>query len=184
MIGSPAREPGRFVDEHQHGVLLTRGYWLQTTPVTQLQWECTTGLQPSHFAGCADAPVESVTWFECDDFIRSLRARYPGLRMPTEAEWEFACRAGTETAYNSGVSIGEEWAHYETDSTALTGARRPNAWGLFDMHGNVWEWCSDRYGKYPRRKVVDPVGPPMGACRVVRGGSWFDRASRIRSAVR
>ena len=197
-MGSPDDEVGRRDDEGpQHWVELTYGYWLAAVPCTQTEWEAVTGKNPSRFKG-ANRPVEQVSWDDCQAFCQRLAERRPGLevRLPTEAEWEYACRAGTESAYNDGsVCTDPEgkdpalarlgWFRENSDrQTHDVGRLEPNAWGLHDMHGNVWEWCQDWYGDYAAEEQRDPVGPDMGHFRVFRGGSWSYWARLCRSACR
>ena len=192
MMGSPSSAPYREKDEKQHRVTLTKGYYLQTTEVTQGQWKAVMGTNPSKFSNCGDdCPVETVSWNDIQDFIRKLKQQEGGskYRLPTESEWEYACRAGSTTAYCFGGSKGDlgSYVWYDTNSGSRThpvGQKQPNAWGLYDMHGNVWEWCSDRYGDYASGTVTDPEGPSSGDSRVFRGGSWYDYARNCRSANR
>ena len=181
-------------DETPHEVTLTSDVWMQTTPVTQSQWEAVAGSNPSHFKG-ADRPVEHVSWSDVQEWITkfnpSAKEALAGwrARLPSEAEWERACRAGTPTRWCFGddeARVGEAaWfagnAGGETHPVAL---KRPNAWGLHDMHGNVWEWCQDRYAEYAAAPARDPAGPETGMYRVLRGGDWHAEAARTRSAVR
>ena len=205
MMGSPEYELGRFDEEIQHQVILTQGYWLGKYEVTQAQYEAVMGTNPSYFKG-ADLPVEQVSWYDATNFCAKLTAsekaagRLPSgyaYTLPTEAQWEYACRAGTTTAFNNGTNIETEYqsecpnldplAWYRHNSGSKThpvGQKQPNAWGLYDMHGNVWEWCLDWYRAYPTTAVTDPVGPSTGSIRVLRGGSWHDYASLCRSAFR
>jgi formylglycine-generating enzyme required for sulfatase activity len=192
MMGSPSSEPGRGSDETRHQVTLTRGYYLQTTEVTQGQWKAVMGDNPSRFDNCGDdCPVENVSWNDVQEFIRKLNQR-EGMnkyRLPTEAEWEYACRSGSDTKYCFGDSKSdlEQYAWFGSSffgKTHPVAQKRPNAWGLYDMHGNVWEWCGDRYGDYPSSLVTDPAGPSSGSCRVRRGGSWDYVAAYCRSADR
>ena len=198
QMGSPANEWGRDDDERQHKVTLTRPYWLGATEVTQSQYEAIMGKNPSHFDG-DDCPVEKVSWNDAVEFCRKLteRERRAGrlpedqvYRLPTEAEWEYACRAGSETAYCFGDNAGQldAYAWYYINSGHQThdvGQKKPNAWGLYDMHGNVWEWCSDWYDDdYPRGAVTDPTGPVKGSYRVYCGGCWGSSARSCRSADR
>ncbi len=221
MMGSPADEPGRWNDEKRHEVTLTAGFYIQTTPVTQGQWERVMGKNPSYFTGCGpNGPVENVSWEDAREFIRKLN-ELEGTdlyRLPTEAEWEYACRAGTATAIytgtieilgerdapaldpiawyggNSGVDYeggydSSDWAEKQYDHTRAgthpVGLKQPNAWGLYDMLGNVNEWCSDYWSEeYPDGPVVNPTGPADGANRVIRGGSWSGLARRCRAAYR
>jgi formylglycine-generating enzyme required for sulfatase activity len=188
-MGSPSSEKGRDDDERQHEVQLTKGFWLGATPVTQRQWEAVMGDNPSAFRG-ADRPVEHVSWYDCVAFMAELSAWGVASRLPTEAEWEYACRAGTTGPTYLGVNdaatldrLGWYWDNSEWD-THPVGQKAPNAWGLHDMLGNVWEWCADWKADYPSGRQVDPKGPGTGACRVLRGGSWGDDASRLRAADR
>jgi formylglycine-generating enzyme required for sulfatase activity len=180
MMGSPPEEKGRYDRETLHEVTLTKGFYLQTTQVTQAQWKAVMGNNPSRFQGCDDCPVETVFWNDVQDFIRKLNQREGKdiYRLPTEAEWEYTARAGSTTGYCFGddESLLSEYAWYDKNSENKThpvATRKPNAWGLYDMHGNVWEWCEDRYGDYPSGKVTDPVGTSDGSFRVLRGGGWF-----------
>ncbi len=197
MMGSPEHEPGRYDNEKLHKVILTRGFYMQTTPVTQGQWKAVMGNNPSHFKDCGDdCPVENVSWNDAQEFIKEL-SRMTGKehRLPTEAQWEYACRAGTDTAYNWGddadcskANYGNGWSSEckgtNPGKTMPVGSFPPNAWGLYDMHGNVWEWCQDWYGDYPDGTIKDPVGPENGRSRVRRGGSWGNGAGGLRSAYR
>ena len=191
MMGSPSSESGRDDDEGQHRVTLTKGFYMQTTEVTQGQWKAVMGSNPSYLKNCGDnCSVESVSWNDVQEFIRKLNSRTGGqCRLPTEAEWEYAARAGSSTRFCFGDSdsgLGS-YAWYDGNSGKTTHAvarKQPNAWGLYDMHGNVWEWCSDWYGDYPPGSVTDPEGPSSGTRRVNRGGSWIDDARGCRSALR
>jgi formylglycine-generating enzyme required for sulfatase activity len=203
-MGSPPGEAGRSEDEGpQTDVTISRGFWLGIFSVTQEQWselaEHAPGIkaEPSFFRG-TNLPVEQVSWDDCQAWLRELNAieeaagRVPAgcqYRLPTEAEWEFACRAGTSTRFHFGDGDAPlaDHAWHSTNSGGQThpaGAKKPNAWGFFDMHGNVWEWCQDRYGPLSRGAVSDPSGPPLGLNRVFRGGSWGVQAARCRSAYR
>lgn len=186
--GSPTTEAGRDVAETQHPVVLSQGFWLADTPCTQALWVAVSGDNPSRFRG-GNQPVERVSWEQVVEFMQTLNAHQPGLalRLPTEAEWEYACRAKTTTAYALGDEINPQQAHYDQDSSTGTVSVKTfpcNPWGLYDMHGNVWEWCADWFGDYPLGLSTDPVGPENGNQRVVRGGGWFDDARRARSACR
>ena len=164
-----------------HRVTISKPFELQTTEVTQAQWTAVMGNNPSHFRGGADLPVEQVSWNDVAEFIRALNERDPGhnYRLPTEAEWEYACRAGTnETRYDDIDAV----AWYDANSDQRThpvGGKQPNAWGLYDMLGNVWELTADWKDSYPAGPVTDPRGPEKGYYRVSRGGGWYD----VRSAV-
>jgi formylglycine-generating enzyme required for sulfatase activity len=185
-------------DEKPHQVTLTKPFYIGVYEVTNAQWRAVMGSVPSHWED-ADRPVEKVSWEDAAEFCRKLSAlpeeRKAGrvYRLPTEAEWEYACRAGTETTYSFGddESQLDEYAWYVRNSgnqTHPVGTKKPNGWGLYDMHGNVWEWCSDWYGKYPQGEVTDPQGQgPSGASvrvRVYRGGDWHITARYCRSAYR
>ncbi|TVR48034.1 MAG: hypothetical protein EA402_00810 [Planctomycetota bacterium] len=186
LMGSPADEAGRKSDETQHEVTLTRGYWLANTECTQEMWQAVMGSNPSHFTGDPQRPVEIVTWNDAQAFMSRLNAQVPGLqaRLPTEAEWEYAARAGTIGArYGDLDAIA--WHNGNANSrTHPVGRKQANAWGLYDMIGNVWEWCSDWYGDYPSSTVTDPVGLASGSNRVWRGGGWNRSGQHARSAFR
>ena len=182
LMGSPETEKGRYDDETQHRVRLTKGFWMGKYPVTQAQWKSVMGSNPSYFHG-EDRPVECVSWRECQAFCR---AAGQGLALPTEAQWEYACRAGSTGAYG-GTGRLEDMGWFRDnsgDKTHPVGRKAPNAWGLHDMHGNVWEWCADWSGVYPREEVTDPKGASSGSYRVGRGGGWCDGAAGCRSAHR
>ncbi len=234
-MGSPDGEEGRYDDEKQHRVRITRGFYLKATEVTQGEWEAVMGSNPSRFKNCGKTcPVESVSWTDAVSYLNKLsdRENLPrcyrandrfvglnckGYRLPTEAEWEYAARAGTTGAVyagtwqikgknnapalgpiawyggNSGVSnagaVGcgnwpEKQDASSTCGTHPVGQKRPNAWGLYDMLGNVWEWTNDWYRAYPAGTATDPVGPASGDHRVRRGGGWLDPAQLVRAADR
>jgi sulfatase modifying factor 1 len=205
LMGSPPNEPHRDRDEVQHEVTITRPFYIQTTEVTLKQWRALmgTGFFGEH-AGPDDIPVTKVSWNDAMDFIGKLNELKQGsYTLPTEAEWEYACRAGSTTAYSWGKSIDCSKAMYANnsmkepecidyvksrglpvDGPAPSKSYQPNAWGLYDMSGNVWEWCRDAYGKYPDHPVVDPVGPQSGTDKVRRGGSWFKYGYYCRCANR
>lgn len=171
-MGSPQGENGRGTDEALHQVKLTRGFWMLETEVTQEMWESVTGTNPSNNLKDAKRPVEGIGWELCQDFIGKLneiQEEPKGYRfsMPTEAQWEYACRAGTTTPYP--FEDMEAFSHYR--SIVDVGSLPPNAWGLHDMNGNVAEWCSDWYGDYPVTSVIDPQGPSKGTRRVFRGAN-------------
>jgi formylglycine-generating enzyme required for sulfatase activity len=186
MMGSPEDEEGRVDDEFLHQVTLTKGFWLGKYPVTQEQWESVMDYNPSEDE-CDDCPVDSVSWEDCKEFIKEINsAKGLDARFPTEAEWEYACRAGTEGAY-SGTGDLDDMGWYDEnsdDETHPVGEKEPNAWGFHDMHGNVYEWCGDWYGSYPHGVVTDPKGPSSGDYRVLRGGCWSYSAGDCRSASR
>ena len=172
-----------------HDVTLTHGYWMFETQVTQELWLAVTGETPSHFTG-ARRPVEKVSWEESRTFCKQLNDAVDGLQvcLPTEAEWENACRAGTTTEFAFGDQLGSDQAHFDQDfrsgETKEVASFSPNAWGLFDMHGNVWEWCEDWRGDYASVPQTNPPGPEEGLSRVFRGGSWDITARLARSASR
>jgi len=213
VMGSPEDEEGRDTDEVQHEVILTHGFEIQTTEVTQTQFMAVMGYNPSRFSGCPGCPVERVSWHEAAAYCNALSdagglprcyecsgtgvpvqcapsAAYPvpydcpGYRLPTEAEFELAARAGTTgpsygdldaVAWHAGIAGGR---------THEVGGLEPNAFGLYDVLGNVWEWCNDWYGAYPAGPVTDPTGPTTGALRVYRGGSWYLFSEYSRAASR
>jgi formylglycine-generating enzyme required for sulfatase activity len=201
MMGSPVSEELRQEDETQYEVTISKDYYLGVYEVTQAQYEKVIGKNPSRFQGAivdnenADLPVENVSWDEAVKFCKKLsdlpEEKKTGrvYRLPTEAEWEYACRAGSKTAYSfddeEGLLPEYGWFNRNSsDRTHTVGLLEPNAWGLYDMHGNVWEWCSDRHGEYPKGAVSDPTGPKVGSDRVNRGGSWYNEAAYCRSAYR
>jgi formylglycine-generating enzyme required for sulfatase activity len=160
-----------------HRVTISQGFYLGVFPVTQAQWQAVMGYNPSHFRG-DDHPVEQVSWDDCQEFCQKL-AELTGkpIRLPTEAEWEYACRAGTTSDYWSGN--GDEarkkvsWESGNSNQqTQPVGKKLANAWGPFDVHGNVWEWCQDFYGPYSDGNNTNTPGPTSGDARVLRGGSW------------
>lgn len=191
-MGSPVTEQGRSNDENQHTVILTKGFWLGKTVVTQAQWEAVMESNPSNFKG-SDLPVEQVSWDDAMAFSRKLteRERQAGrlpdgyeYTLPSEAQWEYACRAGTTGAYAGDLDAMAWFKQNSGNTTHPVGQKGANAWGLYDMHGNVWEWCRDWYGNYPGGSVTDPTGPPQGSDRVSRGGCWGNDAAICRSAFR
>lgn len=191
-MGSPDDEQGRFGDEPLHEVVITRPYWLGRTEVTQRQWEALIGDNPSHFKG-AEQPVTFVDWESCSEFCRRLTERErafgrlpegSAFGLPTEAQWEYAARAGT-TGLHAGDLDAAAW--YDKNSSSQSrdvGRKQRNAWRLYDMHGNVGEWCLDGYGEYPAGPGSDPSGTVSGPGRVERGGSWLNTSNRCRSASR
>ena len=201
VMGSPASEDGRLNREVQHHVRLTKGFWLGKYPVTQKQWQSVMGCNPSRFTGNGCLPVDCVSWDMCKEFVGKVSAstwqQLGGeARFPTEAEWEYACRAGTTTAYCWGDSLNGDKANCDGShpcgtvikgtylkETTPVGYYDANAWGFYDMHGNVSEWCADWYSDYSG-DIVDPIGPASGVERVLRGGSWNLYASSSRSAWR
>jgi formylglycine-generating enzyme required for sulfatase activity len=198
QMGSPEDEPERDDNEARHRVILTRGLWLAETACTQGLWREVMGQDRSRFKG-EDLPVERVSWEDVQAFCERLNERLPGLaaRLPSEAEWEYACRAGTQGPFWWGEELSTELANYDGNypyDDAPKGERRgktlpvrhfnPNPWGLYQVHGNVWEWCEDWYGEYPTDDTVDPTGPERGSLRVIRGGCWLYYGGRLRAAFR
>ncbi len=201
-MGSPDDEPGRRDNEGpQRETAITAPFYLGACPVTQEQYERVLKVNPSRFhagaGGGPDLPVESVSWDDAVSFCRALselpEEQEAGrvYRLPTEAEWEYACRAGTETAFGVGPTLAAGAATFDAGDAppqgpAPVGGCAANAWGLFDMHGNVWEWCADWYaaGYYRKAPRNDPKGPNVGRFRVVRGGSWRNHAATCRAAYR
>lgn len=188
MMGSPASEKGHRVSETQHEVTLTKAFYMGKYEVTQEQWESVMGNNPSSRTKGAKLPVTDVSWNNCQEFIKKLNASTKGgYRLPTESEWEYACRAGTTTAYSFGEKITPKGANININGANIkpVGSYKPNAFGLYDMHGNVGEWCEDRYGDYPAAGAgTDPQGPATGNSRVLRGGSFFLHVSHTRSSDR
>ncbi|MBL8868730.1 MAG: SUMF1/EgtB/PvdO family nonheme iron enzyme [Planctomycetaceae bacterium] len=193
-MGSPTSEVGRLSKETQHEVTLSRPYYLGVYEVTQEQYEKVMGTNPSSFKGTRH-PVEMVSWEDAKEFIaklNSLSAEQSAgreYRLPTEAEWEHACRAGSKAGYSFGddASALGKYGWFADNSGSKThpvGEKQPNSWGLHDMHGNVYEWCEDWYGSYPAGAVIDPTGPSVDFRRVSRGGSWYSGAAYCRSASR
>jgi len=200
-IGSPATEAGRRADETTHDVTLNRPFFLGKNEVTQQEWRAVMTANPSRFSDCGPrCPVENVSFADVQQFLVALNAQNDKAlvyRLPTESEWEYACRAGGVTPFFTGDTITTSQANYngkEPYGKAASGQfrQRPtraggfpaNAWGLQDMHGNVWEWTSDWYGPYPTDDATDPTGPESGETRVVRGGSWQSDAGSARCAAR
>jgi formylglycine-generating enzyme required for sulfatase activity len=191
-MGSPENEKDHGSNEGpQHKVKITKPFYMQTTEVTQSQWKAVTGNNPSYFKG-DDLPVEQVSWDDAQEFLKKLSAKENvKYRLPTEAEWEYGCRAGSTTRFCFGddeSKLGEyAWFRANSDSkTHPVGGKKPNAWGLYDMHGNVWEWCQDWFDAdyYKKSPAEDPQGPATGENRVLRGGSWDFLDNLCRSAVR
>lgn len=192
MMGSPPGEPGKKPDEAQHRVVISEGFWIGITEVTQAQWKAVMGSNPSQFAREGTLPVEQVNWDDCTNFLAAAnkRVRAYGMRleMPTEAEWEFACRAGSKGRWCFGDDEDQlrDYAWYSENSELTTHPvmqKKPNAWGLYDMHGNVYEWVKDDYEQYAVG-AVDPVVINGNLYKVLRGGSWSSIALGLRSANR
>jgi len=203
-MGSPTSEQNRGDKETQHRVRISHGFWLADTACTQALWQQVMGKNPSQFNDNWQNPVEQVSWDDCQEFITTLNQTLGGhltLRLPTEAQWEYACRAGTTSVFNTGANITTAQANYNgnfpyadapkgeyREQTVAVDSFAPNSWGLYQMHGNVWEWCEDEYSKYLEGFLTDPVGsrpkPEEGHSRVLRGGSWDNFAHRLRSASR
>ncbi|MGA2257306.1 MAG: formylglycine-generating enzyme family protein [Thermoguttaceae bacterium] len=195
MMGSPsADKDARDEEKPQHRVRITKPYYLGTYLVTQEQWQAVMGNNPSHFTG-PNSPVEEVSWDDCQQFLGKLNAKSrPGggkFQLPSEAQWEYACRAGSKTAYSFGddeSGLGEySWYMANAnDKSQPVGQKKPNAFGLYDVHGNVGEWCQDWYGDgyYANSTADDPSGPTTGLTRVNRGGGWDRPARYCRSAFR
>jgi formylglycine-generating enzyme required for sulfatase activity len=200
MMGSPENEKFRKPDETLHKVKITKSFCIGKYEITQREWETVMGSNPSVFKNCGpDCPVDSVSWFDVQDFInRYNAANGSGYRLPTETEWEYAARAGTQTAFYTG-DITEQICKLDPaldragwycgnsggkSQSHPVGRKEPNAWGLYDMMGNANEWVEDWYGEYPSGDVVDPTGAESGEYRVVRGGSWGFNAEYSRCASR
>lgn len=206
VMGSPLEEPHRSALEVRHRVIISKSFYMQTTEVTLKQWWALMGKKMfGRRKGASNYPVTRVSWHDCQEFIKKLNARNEGVyRLPTEAEWEYACRAGTDTAYSWGDTISCDRAMYannhmkadeciryvksrqmQTNRPAPVKSYPPNAWGLYDMHGNVWEWCSDCYAEnYDLKNVKDPQGAGAGMAHSRRGGSWYKHGYACRSANR
>jgi acyl carrier protein len=191
MMGSPTSEAKRGSNETQHSVTLTKGFWLLETQVTQGMWESVMGSNPSYFRGSKKLPVEQVSWDDCQVFIQKLNGMnvVPTgycFSLPTEAQWEYACRAGTTTPYHWGDTLNGDKANCNGNTTTEVGSYPANAWGLHDMHGNVHEWCAEglwvNFNDYPKGALVDPISP-WGINYVLRGGCCSS-AKGCRSASR
>ena len=197
LMGSPAEEPERREYETQHEVTLAQGFYLGIHPVTQAQWQAVMGDNPSRFKG-KNRPVENVSWEDCQAFCTKL-SESDGKRyvLPSEAEWEYACRAGTTTPFHFGETLSTDQANYngnylynggekgiDRKQTTVVGSFPPNAWGLFDLHGNVWEWCQDEYRRYEELDDKNTLGTENTneISRVLRGGTWYSHPRYCRSA--
>ena len=202
-MGSPLEEPSRYKSEILHRVTLSGPLYMQSSEVTVGQWRSIMGKRLlKSLPGSLDSPVTRVSWFDCAEFIQKMNARGEGIyRLPTEAEWEYACRAGSAQPFHWGAEADcaramfgnssqrggecvEQSKHLQADGPARVKSYSPNAWGLFDMHGNVWEWCQDWFSEYLKGWQVDPSGPATGNLKVRRGGSWLSEGHRLRCANR
>lgn len=206
LMGNHSTEKNASNSEIVHKVTISHDFWLGRTEVTREQWEKIMGSEeihpekPSPFGNSnPQYPVVSISYFDVQQFLEKLNQLSTGnyFRLPTEAEWEFACRAGTTTPFSFGTILSDTLANFnaEIPSTISTPGNNmghpmpvasypPNSWGLYDMHGNVWEWVSDWYAPYSAKAVVDPKGPPTGNLKVIRGGSWFFGAENAQSSSR
>jgi sulfatase modifying factor 1 len=198
LMGSPKGEAERGDNETLHKVTLSRGFYMGVHLVTQEHWQAVMGDNPSCFKGEKNLPVDSASWDDCQKFVKKLRDKDKNpYRLPTEAEWEYSCRAGTTTPFHFGETISTDQANYNGNhiygngkkglsrqKTTPVGSFPANAWGLYDTHGNLWEWCQDWLGDYPENDVVDQQGPDAGQYRVLRGGSWHFIPGLCRSAFR
>lgn len=197
-MGSPYDELHRNHYESQHEVTLTKGFWIADTVCSQELWLAVMETNPSRNNG-AKKPVENVSWDDCSEFLRKVNGtikNFP-LSFPTEAQWEYACRAGTTGPFSFGITITPDQVNYNGEypylgetkalnrgGTVEVKSLPPNPWGLYEMHGNVWEWCNDWYARFETNSVIDPVGPAQGKYRVLRGGSAYSGAADCRSAAR
>lgn len=199
IMGSPESESGRESNETQHEVIISKGFWLGKYEITQSQWESVMNTRPWEgqvfVKNAENHPAVYISWNDVQEFIAKLNEaeKTNVYRLPTEAEWEYACRAGTKTAFSFGDSASKlgEYAWFGKNTYDLgnmfahaVGQKKPNPWGLYDMHGNVWEWVQDYYGPYESKTQVDPKGAESGDTRVFRGGSFYYIANFTRSAYR
>jgi sulfatase modifying factor 1 len=184
-MGSPEGEPERDPDERQHQVTLSHGFWLGDSEVTQAWWQAVLAPTPSRVKGDGQQPIEAVSFNDCQKFLARLNELKPGLgaALPSEAQWEYACRAGTAGATYAPLDAAAWYSGTGNDLHAVK-QKQPNAWGLYDMLGNAWEPCSDWYGPYPAGAVADPLGPMAGTMHVSRGGSYNSAAGACRAAWR
>jgi formylglycine-generating enzyme required for sulfatase activity len=183
-------EKGRADEKPVTKVSITKPFYLGKFEVTQEQWQAVMGTNGSYYRG-TNLPAEQVSWNDCQEFIAKLKPKAAGydFRLPTEAEWEYACRAGTPTEYSHGDGETNlaKYAWFTGNAERRThpvGEKEPNPWDLHDVHGNVWEWCQDWYGPYSGGEVSDPVGASSGTMRVIRGGSWSHGARDLWSSFR
>ncbi len=203
LMGSPDDEPERYTTEGpQHEVTISQGFWLADTACTQALWQAVMDNKPSRFfKDDPNQPVEKINWHKVQEFIQRLQVWLPGCQvdLPSEAEWEYVCRAGTDTPFSFGATISPQQVNYDGNDPYAGGKQGEyrsktvpvktlpaNSWGLYEMHGNVWEWCKDGQRTYSEQAQSDPLGPLTGEDlpRVVRGGSWRSDARRSRSAYR
>ena len=190
MMGSPESEEDRYSNETLHKVTLTKPFYLGKFTITQEQYKLLMRKNPGGWSlpKGDQLPITYLSWVDCQEFIKKLNASTKGgYRLPTEAEWEYACRAGTTTMYSFGDEITPNNANYDNSDKGKPvtgGSYKPNAFGLYDMHGNVWEWCEEWFGDYPTEEVTDPQGLPIGESRILRGGSFDFSGSFARSAMR
>ncbi|MBR5626307.1 MAG: formylglycine-generating enzyme family protein [Thermoguttaceae bacterium] len=186
LMGAPEHENGRDGDETEHEIILTHGFYILITPVTQKMWTSLMGTNPSRFQGTS-LPVEMVSWDDCQLFCRQLSSETgKQIQLPTEAQWEYACRAETVGPY-AGCDTLEMmgWFHENSrNKSHPVGMKASNPWHIYDMHGNVSEWCQDWYSEFTGETLTDPTGPEDGSYRVTRGGSWNSFAQSCRSAFR
>ncbi len=199
-MGSPTSEKDRSDGEIQHQVTISKDFYMGKYEVTQTQWQAIMNSNPSNFKG-DNLPVEQVLWEDAQEFIKKLNAKGEGTyRLPTEAEWEYAARGGKDGevfGIGDGKNFSSEQANFDGNypyrntamgkylqKTVNVGSYQANDFGLYDMHGNVWEWCQDWYGDYPSGAVTNPTGAISGSFRVNRGGSWNNPAVHLRSAIR
>lgn len=187
MMGS---DKGEDNEKPVHKVTITKPFYMGRFSVTQEQWQAVMGENPAELKG-AKNPVEEVSWEDCQLFLAALSKKIPDrdFALPTEAQWEYACRAGTTTEYYFGDDPSKlgDYAWYLGNSgnkSHPVGQKKPNAWGLYDMHGDVCQWCADWYGAYPPGDAIDPTGPAEGEAAVLRGESWVGLAYELRSADR
>ena len=206
LMGSPESEVNRSADEKIHKVTITEGFWMARTETTQKQWKEAMGgaSNPSEWTSTTDLPVEMVNWGHAISFCAVMNKKHqsnlpPGWKftLPTEAQWEYACRAGTATPFSFGATLTSRQANFDgtepygveeegpfTEKTSKARSFQPNAWGIYDMHGNVAEWCMDGYAAYAAGEATDPLTPAAGKYRILRGGSWRSEGAYLRSAFR
>ncbi|NBY03046.1 MAG: formylglycine-generating enzyme family protein [Planctomycetes bacterium] len=187
-MGSPASEPGRSTNEIQHEVIITKPFLLGKYEITQSQWEAIMGNNPSSGEKGPMLPVTDVSWNDCQKFLAKLNEKTKGaFRLPSEAQWEYACRAGTTTSFSFGNELKATDANHAASNInkpVKVGSYKPNAFGLYDMHGNVNEWCNDWFKAYPSSMATDPTGPANGEYRIVRGGTCVLNSFNSRCANR